>query len=738
MIESLKRLPPRLGSVVLFMALVLAAPALAAGPSPIPPFSADGVSVDPSVRADFDELRTFLAEFESKAGARYHACVVPISERRGRAGRQYSGSAIARVDEVFEEWREHLDPGQHVLILIALRNRGVAVHPGSEWARRGFENNRITRVIDRSAFKVNARAGNYDRALVELVRSIDAHLAGLAAAEKRLIDKTAARLPALEKRIERLWSEVNAAAFVLSSSEDLLTRAEEAADRSRLDLEAGQPARADKAADTVAARLSELDRALTRGQALWKGLPGRLTEAESELAKLESRLDAAPYQARSVASMLAVGAGTLESVATTRAQPADPFALDAQLSGAEQQLARASERLDDADRSHHFRTVVLPRAAGVILLAAALIIVWALRRRRQEHLEVTMEEIDRWDSSLDLAATRLLALEDDHPLLFGATNLSERFTGKTAEQFQLMAEGVDTLFLGHARARMLLEEARALVASAGPLSARRIDEAREILTTREVEVGRERLKGVHLFLPDTRIATRPGAALLTDLASGYESSVQHVADMEDLLRRLPELRHELLGHLAAIETQLHDLAQDHDVAALHREHAALGERRLPLAEMADPDPLQSEPWLMQLRDDAAALLARLTTIRDAVSVLARLETDTVPAIRERLLAIERDEGFAVGEPGFEPAAMLHAIERLGRECRRALTAANAEDCSGKSEAAAATVGELDELIEATLSSRAGSGARLTALEQRAAELSPNLRTISLFQLRLGV
>ena len=90
--------------------------------------------------------------------------------------REFSGSAVQYVDRVFEAWRTHLDPALHIVIVLAVANRGVAIHPGSKWATLGVERQVVKNVIDSSAFGSLARSEDYDGALVALVRDVRADL----------------------------------------------------------------------------------------------------------------------------------------------------------------------------------------------------------------------------------------------------------------------------------------------------------------------------------------------------------------------------------------------------------------------------------------------------------------------------------------------------------------------------------------------------------------------------------
>ncbi len=123
----------------------------------------------------YNFLRTCLRDKNSISGASYWGAVVNNSSRRGDPD---DGEATPYVDALYQDWRRRgvgIEPQRHILILIALENRAVAIHPGSSWADQNFDPNRV----DMGKFGDYMRDGNTDLAVCNLVEAIDTYLTTL-------------------------------------------------------------------------------------------------------------------------------------------------------------------------------------------------------------------------------------------------------------------------------------------------------------------------------------------------------------------------------------------------------------------------------------------------------------------------------------------------------------------------------------------------------------------------------
>lgn len=126
----------------------------------------------------WDLLRSCLKDFESAVNATYFAAVVDISSSNGSPSPDFS-DAIPYVEALYQAWKPNgrLDPSDHILMVIAIQNRVVAVHPGLRWADRGFSGGAIKTTVDASEFPRYARGGDHAQALCALAGAIDAELA---------------------------------------------------------------------------------------------------------------------------------------------------------------------------------------------------------------------------------------------------------------------------------------------------------------------------------------------------------------------------------------------------------------------------------------------------------------------------------------------------------------------------------------------------------------------------------
>ncbi|MHC4831706.1 MAG: TPM domain-containing protein, partial [Planctomycetota bacterium] len=233
----------------------------------------------------FSSLRTFLKGYRSQSGASYRVCIVAYSDARNRQGRQYSGSTVGYVDQVFESWRPRLDPKHHVVIAIAIKNRGIAIHPGSLWAGLGFEMSSITQVIDRSAFGSYARSGDYASALRKLIEAVDLHLALLANQERRRQEKLLAlrraapdKIKAALANIEALEGKLADAPFPKARYVEDLARQRELFDRATIRLEGGDTLQAAREADQITESVGLIETLVDRAAEMFERSAALLDE----------------------------------------------------------------------------------------------------------------------------------------------------------------------------------------------------------------------------------------------------------------------------------------------------------------------------------------------------------------------------------------------------------------------------------------------------------------------------
>ncbi len=200
-----RRNAPAVGAVVLVAVASL-------GWTPVPHFPTDRVATA-GVADTFDPLRSFLDSFESEVDASYVVAVVANSDPQNRVGPAWGDDTGAYIDLVVEQWRSSLDPVRGVLVLIAVENRDVIVHPGSAWTELGFERGAVVATIDSSRFGAQARAGDYAGALMTLVQAIDGEIARRVANRTRRIEFAQQNLDAQRAAVSGLRARAAAAEY---------------------------------------------------------------------------------------------------------------------------------------------------------------------------------------------------------------------------------------------------------------------------------------------------------------------------------------------------------------------------------------------------------------------------------------------------------------------------------------------------------------------------------------------
>lgn len=710
---------------LLLVAVLLALPAAARAQTALPPFPPDRVAVAGTADT-FDPLRAFLRDFRSAVGAEYHVCVVARSAPR--PGPERSNTAVEYVDRVWEAWiPQGLDPARAVVVLLALENRGVAVHPGSRWAALGFERGTITQVIDRSPFAQHARAGDHAGAVERLIQAIDLHLGLREADRARAGQEAQRRLAQVRDRLAQARARVDALPYEHGPAARDLERADQALRRAAAAQAAGDPAGALAAAEEALRRVEEALAAVEARERLRRDAPEALRGARAALARVEGEVAAAAVVGAGVAGRLTVARRDLDQ-AEQRLASDDPAGVDATIARAADQVAGAEAEQARALAAHRFRTRTIPALAagalGLLALAALALARWHRGRR----LAAAAAEVARWEAALGQAANRLLALADEHPLVFGAETPLERWTGQTAGAFRAAAERHDDLFVAFAAARDALDRARGLVVKAGPVGWGAFDAALRALTSDEVEVGTEVVEAVahgRLFLPDRRPVRRRAGALLGDLEGAYGQVTALMDDLERTVAEAPGRLRAVSAALAAVEERLAGLEARLLLPAHQEARAALEAESARLHDLAPADPVGATPGIGALDEAVATLDRRLTragvTLDGVDEALARLGDDEA-----RLARLRQDDGLKVSEPGFEPEALGQAARDHAAAARDALASGDDDAAAG----AAARTGEvaalLRALLEATLASRRDTPTRLAAEVARRQALEARL------------
>lgn len=688
----------------------LALPALAE--TPIPPYPQDGVAVG-GVEDRFAPLREHLRRFRSSAGADYRVAVVRFTDPQDRPGREHAGSGPAYAERTFERWRASLDPARSLVIVLALENRAIAVQPGSKWVALGFEAEAITRVIDESPFGTYARAGDHVAAIERLIEAIDMHLSLLMRVQQRGLDAARKRLAGLrslaaEQRSlaasspdgESVRPALEEAATLLAAADGALGREESTAAGRSLDL-------AEQRLREVAREIAAARAAREEKERLVKAAPVQLRAARERAERLGRELEATALPSEELAPAKEELARVVALLRDADALLAagDAKAVVERAARADDWLQRVDQRREQALAAQRFRTRTLPLIAAGGALSALGLLLLVLRIVRRVKVAAAKRAVDDWRRQLQVAAPRLLQLEDEHPLLFGTPELGARLRGKTAELFRQVGEASDDLFLAWGAAQERLTEAESALARTPPLGWGPADRALLLLTKTPVESGKKPAEGTRLFLPAGKTVTRAPGELLDHLERAWEGTKARVHELESLLTRVPARLGSLQERHSALVTRVFGLAARGLASKawdleLSRLEQALQELRL----LAPHDPATVEGALVDLEDELAMIDGRLARTDQALELAGK--TEEALAAEVARIAAQRAIGVALLEPGFEPEALIEAARQALAGSRAAADAAEDERAQELAVRAADVTADLTARVEDSLQVRA--------------------------------
>ena len=658
--------------------------------------------------ASYASLDACFKGLGQATGARYFAAVVQVTDARGR--KDPSGNdAVPWVDELYRAWQANgrLDPATHLLIGLGLKNRAVAIHPGNRFADLGFVKDSIKATIDGSSFKTAARSGDYGLALCELARSTDARLSQLLReAELRRaylsgkIQEGRGRLDALTPKSAALAPRYPKLAAAFTAE---LARAEDSLDLAAREVPRERQDSAGIAVNNAFAVIERLETQAAEVATAMVELPKRREVIEKEIARLRadtSRTFGAGVVAVGELERCRAKIDEIEGAFEVGRDPPHP------VQAVDECLTRAAPSAGSARRAWFAATRVLPGTLGGLLAAAFGAWVFFRRRARAWALAEAAAEIEVWSSALENASTRLLALEQEHPIYFasGATP----WTGKSRDVDQRSADAVNRAFLFFEEAQSLLTAARRLVGGAGPLAVPPLRDALALLRSAKVvfETG-ERETRRRIFLPLSERYEGTARDLLPALDSAYMLALElldrRMALVDEAARRGEEL----------------DGAAGVAVAAVQAREA-LG---LPVGHLTGPlGPaleLQRVARAARIADPTSALetCAEAAPVLAEVSRRATLGNDLAKCLREvlgvRLVALEREvvrlrgAGFRLDEERLGPDPRAARLRRRLDEAVKHLAAGAEADADPVVQAALADLNRLEADLKTTEEARAG-------------------------------
>ena len=320
------------------LALLLAATSGLRAQTPMPAFTGERVYAA-GVPDIYGPLREHIAQLEESSQQTYYVVVVQSSGNGNYATRDY-------VDALYQKWVEQaargqqsLDPNRSVIVVLALGNRQLAVHPGTLLQSRfGLQGQAIDRQLVQPHFIPHARAGNYAEGLRVLLSEIEQWITRKETAEQR--EQEAARERAAEVKRH--------ADTTLSSARQLL-------DTARTELkakqEAGLDVREQSAAVTqAAATLDSLAGLTNQPQTVLESATKVRATLQGALDELR-RLSALQTEADAVLDRAEAQALKIEkSLEEHRRASRATLDLEKRLEAARQSAAQARNRLASVPR----------------------------------------------------------------------------------------------------------------------------------------------------------------------------------------------------------------------------------------------------------------------------------------------------------------------------------------------------------------------------------------------------
>lgn len=670
----------------------------------------------------YDTLRACLRGLDSPAKASYFAAVVAVSAENGIGSPDFD-NAVPYVDALYHAWRpsRRLDPDRHILIVMALENRAVAIHPGTRWADLGFQGPQITQVIDGSRFGDIARDGDFGRALCALAEAVDRELQSLTAQAQQLRENARQALAGAQARSTTLEQQIIELGTVLPvvsrNLHDELRQVHAFLGAGRAAEDRGRQNEAKTSLDLAMGQLASIEERAAKAQNTLRNLPLR----RQEIADLEKdMIAAAEGDAPSDSSrrQLESCRQELESI--------DGELLKGQMVG----LAGVDRCFEDLrreirlDRQFHklFRWV-LWLAVGLLLVF--LLVFWvSLKRRRDRARTRMLQELETWQQNLSTAAERLLEVESQYPLYFATGTL--RWTGSSQTLDQRCADAVNRLYLLYSRAYELLGEAQSLAGKASGIRAAPYDRAWNLLRETPVvfETGSPTSDQDHrrIFLPLSEEYRSTARGLLQDLDQAYGAAIDLLAEITRIDERLRDL-------LEEVETS----ASETMSTCVRREE--LGLPTAHLLKLLEPELARRDEARGPLRSDPLGAIAILEPCRDRLTEIHRrgeLGNRIVERVRGPLRELSeslsqrieelRREGYKVQEPGFDPDLRLARAKDQAEQVAERVETGDEDGAEKDSLDLQHNLEELREHLEATAAARQEIPRELEVLGNRTRQL----------------
>lgn len=659
------------------------------------------VAIAPEIDSEpFESLSTCLGDFSSRANAEYYAAVVQISAANGQPDHRFA-DAVPYVDALYSAWQGRLDAETHILVVISLKNRAIAIHPGNRWADLGFSRGVIKSTIDFSPFPENAKRGRYATGLCGLIQDIDEMLATLDTQRTQLWKNLAFRTTTVQKRSHQAEQTIVELDIPETLRETFLTDMREVsgyladarASQERQQFRTVLPSLtlAERALDHVELNIKnavEAEDGIPRARRTitqWRNAPGAIDRSLDRCAAKVDRLEEA------------MGAG----------QPADMSDVRRCLEAYEREKA-ATERM----------TVFIPRFLLMLAVAATVAALWVQSGRRNRARHRLSKELSAWETQLSYATKRLQEIEERFPLYLAIG--WRRWQGSSQELDQRCADAVNRFYILYRKASELHSKALddQIKAESTHFRAAPFHRIEKTLQESVVEIrpGKEEKRRVPLAIShdkDKTTFSATGSDVLTAIMNAVPPAMKELPEAEKVIRRYQEAAQKVESDLESIQEAI-DIRAASTLPTRHltKAHNDLKQRQQRCSEQ---DPLASAPQLEKLVPDLTALHLQAVLGNNVIEKLRDSLTDLGHQLRRRVDQLNR-KGELARDSGYQPGIRLTRAAGEGARISQLVT-------NGKEEEAAARLQALEKSMDQLAT-------EITANERALEEIPSGLDAVS--------
>lgn len=646
-----------------------------------------------------------LKTLSEASDADYYAAIV---NNTSLTDREADHDAVPYVDALHHAWS--LRPDRDILIVLGLANRSVAIHPGSEWVRIGFQTTSITATIDGSNFKSLAGSQDYAGALCHLAETVEQKLTMLKASEEDVLERARAEGAAQRAVVDELEQRVSTAEVTLR---EVLTSDVRQANAA---LDALNFALGQKNVAMVNASLARARAAVTHLQRVFDSIDeiSKITpEIKADIEALVTDINSAEYNQSRKAALASQAHDCILKIPT----PVQVGLGAVDLNAARVCVEATRQAHESAIAGWRMQYRTIPGLMFVSLLVGLLVACAVFASRRRSAKRMAKAEIDVWRDKLGQASARILALESEFAGYLSKGDV--RYTGQTSVLDVKAANEVNLVFLMFDQATNLLKEAESMFAAVPVYSAAGFDQCVEQLTSTPVKID--------LGIPATELR------VFSPLTQSYAGNASGVLD--ELDKRYAEAYRLLAELQAAVDQALASSAEVRKVAdevdeairvrstlgfPTKRHLESLRELEATIASFQHEvlgDPMAANEHDEALLSEVRGLLDLVRLGNDAVAYLENIITPKAQALRAQIAEL-RGSGWALMEPGFDPNAVLDQASFAARELREAVAAFDEARAERIRVELDAIVDKARDRVAVSIDARKSVPARLERMAQR--------------------